>query len=164
MNFKINNNKEERYDDYGQISPNFHYNEFSCPCGCEPKQKVNRKLLENLERLRFLINKPIYITKGGGIRCKPYNDRVGGYISSPHLKGKAADIYIKPNTFYGLIDLAHKADKVGFTRIGLYPFSHFIHVDIIPPSPSNSWVRDVNGKYFYFTSLATAIEFANELT
>ena len=164
MNFKINDNKEDKYDDYGQMSPNFHYKEIGCPCGCDSKQKVNRKLLDNLERLRFLINKPIYITKGGGIRCYTYNDRIGGYSESPHLKGKAVDIYTKPNTLYNLIDLAIKADKVGFTRIGLYPFSHFIHVDVIPPQPSNSWVRDASGKYFYFTSLNTAIEFANELT
>ena len=69
---------------------------------------------------------------------------------------RAVDIHAKN---MGIIDLAIAAKDIGFTRIGLYPYSYFVHVDIVRPYRSASWVRDVNGNYIYFKNLEEAIEF-----
>ena len=135
------------------FSKNFKYSEIACP-HCGKDRPIEPQLTYLLQALRDKINEPIYITIGGGIRCKKYNKRIGGYLDSPHLYGKAVDIYSKA---IGIIGLAKKAKKIGFLRIGLYPFSHFIHVDVVEPYPSESWVRDVNGKYKYFKTLEEAI-------
>jgi len=135
------------------ISKNFRFSEFACPC-CEKNSPINQKLIYLLQLLRDKIGKPIYISIGGGIRCKRYNKRIGGYVDSPHMAGKAVDIHIKN---MDIISLAKQAKAIGFARIGLYPFSHFVHVDTVLPYPSASWVRDINGKYKYFKTLEEAI-------
>ena len=138
------------------FSKNFKYSEIMCPCGCKKDRPIDPKLISLLQALRDKLGEPIYISSGGGIRCKRYNKRIKGYVDSPHLKGKAVDIHIKG---YDIIGLAVIAMGVGFSRIGLYPYNHFIHVDTVRPYPSASWVRDVNGKYKYFKSLEEAIDF-----
>ena len=50
-------------------------------------------LLEKLEKLRKIIEKPIHITSG--YRCFAYNRKVGGVANSYHLIGLAADIKVK---------------------------------------------------------------------
>jgi len=141
------------------VSKNFRRSEFRCPCGCKKDRPIDPKLIYLLQALRDLINRPIYISKGGGIRCKKYNKRIGGYINSPHLYGKAVDIHVKN---MDIVSLAKQAKEVGFSRIGLYPFNHFIHVDIIRPYPSSSWIRDVQGRYIYFKSLDGAITYKKD--
>ena len=133
------------------ITKNFKYSEFSCPC-CGKTRPINPNLIYRLQNLRDKINKPIYISSG--IRCKKENKRVGGYSRSPHMAGKAVDIYAKKTT---LNDLALAARDVGFTRVGLY--KSFIHIDILRPVPSASWVRSKDRKYHYFKSLEEAITF-----
>jgi len=135
------------------FSKNFKYSEIACPC-CGKDRPIHPQLTFLLQALRDRIGNPIYITIGGGIRCKKYNKRIGGYIDSPHLYGKAVDIHAGMD----IVSLAIQAKKIGFSRIGLYPFSHFIHVDVVEPYPSESWVRDVNGKYKYFKTLEEAIK------
>ena len=61
-----------------------------------------------------------------------------------------------------IVSLAKQAKDIGFSRVGIYKFSHFIHVDIIEPYPSASWVRDIQGKYHYFKTLEDAIIFSKE--
>lgn len=135
------------------ITKNFKYSEFACP-DCGKDRPLDPKLIYLLQSLRDRIGKPIYISKGGGLRCKAYNKRIGGYKYSPHLKGKAADIHAKN---IGIIDLAIIAKEIGFSRIGLYPFNYFIHVDTVNPyRGSASWVRDKKGKYHYFKTLEQA--------
>ena len=140
------------------FSANFKYSEIMCPCGCEKTSPIDAHLIYLLQSLREKLGEPIYISKGGGIRCKKYNKWIGGYIDSPHLHGKAVDISV---VGMDIIDLAKKAKDVGFTRIGLYPFDNFIHVDTVGPYPSASWVRTggkpKDYKYKYFKSLEEAI-------
>ena len=130
-----------------------------CPCGCGKIKPIDPKLIYLLQALRDKIDKPIYIGIGGGLRCKKYNKRIGGYVDSPHLHGRAVDISVKD---MDIIDLALEAKSIGFTRIGLYPVDNFIHVDTVGPYPSASWVRTGGNpkdyKYKYFKSLEEAIE------
>lgn len=46
-----------------------------------------------LDPLRDLLGKPIYVSSG--YRCKALNSKVGGSKTSQHMKGQAADIYLK---------------------------------------------------------------------
>ena len=153
------------------VSKNFKYSEFACPC-CGKDRPIDPQLIFLLQNLREKIDRPIYISKGGGLRCKKYNKRIGGYVDSPHVpfliivKGekvfrgcKAADIHAKN---MDIISIAKQAKDIGFSRIGLYPFNHFVHVDIIRPYPSASWVRDVQGRYVYFKSLDGAMTYIKD--
>lgn len=140
------------------FAKNFKYKEMECPC-CGKIHPIDPHLSFLLQSLREKINRPIYISRGGGIRCKKYNRKIGGYRYSPHLEGRAVDIHAKN---MDIVSLAKQAKDIGFNRIGLYPFSHFIHVDIIRPYPSASWVRDVQGRYVYFISLDAATMYLKE--
>lgn len=135
------------------FAKNFKYSEIMCPCGCGKVKPIDQKLSFLLQSLRNKIDRPIYISKGGGLRCRAYNKRIGGYKYSPHIDGKAVDIHAKN---MGIIDLAIMAKDIGFSRIGLYPYNHFIHIDIVRPYRSASWVRDINGNYHYFETLEQA--------
>jgi len=151
------------------FAKNFKYSEIMCPCGCEkvkpidPKLTyIDPKLTYLLQSLREKIDRPIYISKGGGLRCRKYNKRIGGYKYSPHIDGKAVDIHVKN---IGIIDLAIAAKSIGFSRIGLYPYNHFIHVDTVNPyRGSASWVRDKNGNYHYFKTFEQAGCFMESIT
>ena len=138
------------------ISKHFRSSEFACP-DCGKDRPIDSKLIYLLQSLRDKLNKPIYISRGGGIRCKKYNKQIGGYVDSPHLYGKATDCKAKN---ISLIDFAREARGIGFPRVGLY--RTFIHLDIIEPYPSASWVRDIQGKYHYFKTLEDAIIFSKE--
>lgn len=141
------------------VAKNFKRVEFRCPCGCGKDRPLDPKLTYLLQSLRNKIDRPIYISKGGGLRCKAYNKRIKGYRYSAHLDGKAVDIHAKKMS---IIDLAIIAKDIGFTRIGLYPYSHFVHVDTVRPYRNASWVRDINGKYIYFKTLEEAIKCVGE--
>ena len=131
-----------------------------CPCGCKKVKPIDPKLGFLLQSLREKLNKPIYISKGGGIRCITYNRQINGYKYSPHILGKAVDIHVKN---MNIVKLAKEAKSVGFTRIGLYPYNHFVHVDTVRPYRSSSWVRDKNGNYHYWKTLEQAIWFMEEV-
>lgn len=142
------------------FAKDFKYAEIKCVCGCGKVKPIDPKLSFLLQSLREKINRPIYISKGGGLRCRPYNRKIKGYIYSPHLVGKAVDIRAKR---MGIIDLAKEADSIGFSRIGLYPFNYFIHVDVVRPYRSSAWVRDKDYNYHYFKTLEQAILFVEEI-
>lgn len=135
------------------FAKNFLYAEVACRC-CGKIKPLDPRLIFLLQSLREKINKPIYISKGGGLRCRKFNKRIGGYKYSPHLSGQAVDISAKN---MDIITLAKEARDIGFSRIGLYPYSHFIHVDVLKSRPSKAWIRDNNGVYWYFTTLEDAI-------
>ena len=139
------------------VTKSFAYKEFRCPCGCGKDRPLDPKLIYLLQSLRNKIDRPIYISVGGGIRCKLYNRKIGGYSTSAHIFGKAVDIHAKN---MGIIDLAVAAKEIGFSRIGLYPYNYFIHIDTVNPyRGSASWVRDVAGIYHYFKTLEQAGNF-----
>lgn len=76
-------------------SRHFVFNEFKCKCGnCQSSAYLNPKLITYLDELRRYFGKPVIITSG--IRCKKYNNSLAGSSpSSAHLRGSAADVYIK---------------------------------------------------------------------
>lgn len=144
-----------------RLSEDFTSKEFNCPC-CG-KNSVSPTLINLLQRLREWVGEPIYISKGGGVRCEKYNKKIGGYEKSPHLTGEAADIHCKNTDIY---KLALMANLLKFPRIGIAPFSHYIHVDVVKPHPSKYWVYDKTGFIKYFKSPKTidnAIDFAKML-
>jgi len=135
------------------FSRDFKFKEIMCPC-CKKIKPIDPKLIYLLQSLRNRIDRPIYISIGGGLRCKAYNKRIRGYKTSPHIDGKAVDIHAKN---MGIIDLAVVAKEIGFSRIGLY--RSFIHVDTLRPVPSASWHRTEDRKYVYFKTLEETINF-----
>lgn len=114
-----------------KLSKNFDSSEFVCPC-CN-SGVVSEILVDKLQQLRDLINKPIKITSG--YRCEIYNNMFGGYIISPHLIGEAADIQVKGMS---PITIASIAQRIPDIRLGIYP-SH-LHVDIRLANPSRYWL------------------------
>lgn len=77
------------------FSSYFTYKEFKCKCGkCNSSVYLDPKLITYLDELRIYFRKPVVITSG--IRCVKYNNSLtGSSKTSAHLKGKAADVYIK---------------------------------------------------------------------
>ena len=131
-----------------RLSKNFNLNEFTCPCknkNCKKDELPNPKLLILLQELRDKIQMPIYISIGGGIRCRSYNASVGGYANSPHVFGKAADISVEGMT---LSELAKICISIGFLRIGIY--TNHLHVDVVTPHTSRFWyVKKYGSKPVY---------------
>ncbi len=139
------------------FAKNFKYSEIMCPCGCKKIKPIDPHLSFLLQSLREKIKLPIYISSG--LRCKKYNRKIGGYKYSPHIDGRAVDIHVKN---MDITVLAMLSKDIGFTRIGLYPSNHFVHVDVLKPRPSASWVRDKNRNYHYFKTLEDAIVFTQD--
>ena len=73
----------------------FRASEFKCKCGkCDNTAYLDPKLVTYLDEMRIYFRKPVVITSG--IRCKKYNNSLpGSSKTSAHMKGKAADVYIK---------------------------------------------------------------------
>jgi len=128
-----------------------------CPCGCGKTRPIDPHFIYLLQSLRDKLNTPIYVTNG--LRCLNYNKKIGGYFNSAHLFGRGADIRVPG---MNIIKLAKEAKSVGFSRVGLYPYSNFVHIDVMKAMPSSAWVRSKNGNYYYFKDLETAINFMGE--
>ena len=119
------------------INKNFTLDEFACPC-CG-KVEISTILIDKLQQLRDLINKPIIVTSG--YRCSAYNKSVGGHNHSPHLTGEGADIQVKgmsPVTIAGI------AQRILHIRIGIY--SAHVHIDVRPANPSKYWLVKAYGQ------------------
>lgn len=114
-----------------KTNKNFTLDEFACPC-CG-KIVISTILIDKLQQLRDLINKPIIITSG--YRCSAYNKKVGGYSHSPHLTGEAADIKV---AYMSPVELAILASSIADIRIGVY--RGHVHIDIRPANPSKYWL------------------------
>ena len=106
-----------------KIAEYFSLYEFECPC-CR-RVMLSPDLLIRVDRLRRVINRPIYINSG--YRCKEENHKVGGAPGSYHLQGMAADIHVKD---YLLSDLLTIAQEMGFNGIGFYEEKDFLHLDV----------------------------------
>lgn len=154
-----------------RLSKNFTANEFYCPClDCKRKGQhllIDQDVVDMLQEMRDEIGNPLYVTIGGGVRCRKYNKSVSNYPKSLHVWGQAADVTttLTESTIENMTWLALLADDIGFPRIGLYPYSYskFIHVDLAQPKPSKSWIRDANGIYHYYRDLEDAIEEVRKL-
>jgi uncharacterized protein YcbK (DUF882 family) len=104
------------------VAKNFKLYEFECKDGSHIV-KLDENLVEKLQRLRELVNKPIVITSA--YRTPAYNASVEGSPKSQHMEGKACDIKISGLT---PSQVAKLAEQVGFTGIGIY--KTFTHVDV----------------------------------
>ncbi len=88
-----------------------------------------------------------------------------GNTHSPHLYGFALDIHV--GSISMAVSVALEASRRLFDRVGLYPGSSFIHVDLAPPNwvdkynKSPAWVK-VDGLYRPQTSILAAIAFVND--
>lgn len=106
------------------ITEHFKLQEFYCPC-CKTVGDLDNitKVMEKLETLRAIWNKPMIIVSG--YRCKKMNDKCGGAKHSQHMLSNAADIRIEGITPE---EVVKEADKLGWDGIGTY--DTFTHVDI----------------------------------
>jgi len=105
------------------IASYFNLSEFACPC-CN-RVMLHPLLLEKLEKLRKIIERPIHITSG--YRCFEYNQKVGGVANSYHLIGLAADIKVKD---INLIELLGYAEEINFNGIGFYEKKNFLRKEL----------------------------------
>ena len=118
------------------LTKNFAEHEFRCRCGCG-SLSVSETLLNALEKLRLLVERPIHILSG--CRCWEHNHLSGGALKSQHLcedhDGKAidtraADIYIAGVRPRQMFRAAMQVDEFRGGGIGIYEGQGFIHVDV----------------------------------
>lgn len=112
----------------------FKPEELRCRCGhanCDAPAEASPTLLIALNRLRSLWGRPIVVTSG--LRCKPWNTRVGGKPDSEHLTGEAADIECPDSSMrYELLRLVFRFDIV--TRVGIG--KTFLHLGVSQRLPA----------------------------
>lgn len=108
------------------ITKNFWTSEFECPCVLPTciEQRINRNLVDNLQKVRDSLNEPLTITSG--YRCAAYQEDLEkrGYKTaknSQHLLGNAADVTARNMTTLGR--LVHE----NFISVGVA--RNFFHVD-----------------------------------
>lgn len=78
-----------------KVTKDFSPTEFRCNCGhCTGYPTYMKRVeLKHLQKIRDHYKKPMTITSG--MRCSYENNRVGGVRNSGHLRGYAADFYMK---------------------------------------------------------------------
>ena len=110
----------------GDLSEHFDSSEFACGCGCGTGT-MDPHVIEMLEEVRTLLNKPITITSG--IRCADYNEQIGGVQNSAHVPDNrgichAVDIHVANSQYRYLITplLWSRFQRIGFGK-------RFYHVD-----------------------------------
>ena len=115
--------------DRTQLSENFWRYEFACPCGCG-FQTADIELVAILQRLRDHYERPVLLTqRGKGARCAVYNEQIGGYANSRHLRGEAADFTVHGTPAQEVQALLRRwySDKLGIGRA-----RNWTHVDVRP--------------------------------
>jgi uncharacterized protein YcbK (DUF882 family) len=106
----------------GDISEHFSFSEFRCGCGCN-RQDIKIELVDKLQMVRTMYDKPMRITSG--FRCRKFNGNIGAKDTSSHVDGEAADIHCDNSSDR---DLLVGLLRSQFTRMGID--RNFIHVDI----------------------------------
>tara|TARA_B100000780_G_C20855429_1_gene340017 strand:- start:299 stop:649 length:351 start_codon:yes stop_codon:yes gene_type:complete len=101
----------------------FKIEEFDSPDEPGSGENMSKELLAMLEIVRKMYG-PVIINSG--YRSIDHNKKVGGKVTSSHLKGLAVDIAC--NNSIDRFKLTGILRKVGFTRIGVG--KTFIHADI----------------------------------
>ena len=119
------------YQHWRNVPPNaWRWANFSpaeIACRGTGKLRVNADALDRLQALRTALGKPLIVTSG--YRSPEHNRRVGGATASKHLEGTAFDISMSNHDPAAFIAAARRA---GFSGIGTYPRSNFVHVDTGP--------------------------------
>lgn len=119
----------------GQLTKNFHADEFKCKDGTPVPDEYRSNLIElatNLQVLRDSLGKRITITSG--YRSPEHNKKVGGASNSAHLTAKAADIKVEgftPRQVKITIEELIKRGKMKNGGIGLY--KSWLHYDVSTP-------------------------------
>ena len=111
-------------------SEHFSKVEVSCRCCGRGEEKVSKRLLELLEKLRYNIGGyPLHVNCM--YRCPPHNREVGGVSNSQHVLGTAADIQCPPQLT--IDEFKWYAEQLPFDGIGYYPDGWgggFLHLDV----------------------------------
>jgi zinc D-Ala-D-Ala carboxypeptidase len=100
-------------------------------CRGTGKLLVNDDALDRLQALRTALGKPMIINSA--YRSPEHNKRVGGATGSKHLSGTAFDVSMANHDPASFIAAARRA---GFSGIGTYPRSNFVHIDT---GPARTW-------------------------
>ena len=119
---------------FGQLTQNFNIDEFACNDRANTpvpgKYILNTlHLAQNLQVLRDYLQSTIKVNSG--YRTPLYNLKVGGVITSQHLKAKAADIVVSgrsPEEVYKSIEKLIDSGKMTEGGLGLY--KNFVHYDV----------------------------------
>lgn len=146
-----------KLDDLIEGCSHFRYREFICNCGeCNPneiiKNEILRRNLINLAQALEVIRQlatlwyfkevRLFVTKGGGYRCKKHSDRIKR-PNTYHGLCLAADIYSPDMSYKDLSEVITRQNI--FKRIGHYPQDKFFHLDL--GEGIARWVR-INGEYY----------------
>ena len=113
------------------LSEHFDESEFCCHHCSE--LKINPRLIELLEQLRYNIGGfPLIVSSG--YRCSYWNSHEGGAKNSQHLYGNAADI-LCPEQLSSLGEFKWYAEQLPFDAIGYYERGHngkdgWLHLDV----------------------------------
>ena len=122
----------------GKLSDHFSWSEMCVDTRYWGKRYPNvpgEKELENirnlvtnvLEPIRGLIGKPMVITSG--YRNQQNNFLIGGVRTSQHLKGEAADFYVKEMSSMRVLRKILESDTIiPFDQLICYQVKNFIHV------------------------------------
>jgi len=102
----------------------FKLKEFDSPDEPGSGFNMSEEILHMLDVARKIYGKSMRVTSG--FRTESHNKKVGGVVSSSHLKGLAADIACSESR--NRFEMIKALLEVGFNRIGVA--STFIHVDI----------------------------------
>ena len=121
-----------RVDGTKSLSPHFKVREFKCKDGSD-KILISTELVDMLEKLRAHIGE-VYpdasISINSGYRTKEHNKKIGGSSTSKHIKGMAADIFVKWNgKTVPAKEVCCAAQDIDFDGIG-YISSDATHVDV----------------------------------
>lgn len=114
-----------------KLAKDFDDYEFTCKCGCG-RNKISDELVQKLQKLKDELGAELCIITSG-YRCPTHSVRVGGYVDDAHTRGIASDcIFYRDRAKKNPIpvtEVARKAEKLGFTGIGLMD-GNAIHLDI----------------------------------
>jgi len=114
---------------YFQLTQHFNLREFQCHhCGTV---KLDPAVVIKLQAMRTELGCPLYVLSG--YRCPTYNTQIGGAKGSYHMLGQAADV---TDYKHSPDELAALGKKHGFTGIGRYYQSNFVHLDT---GPAREW-------------------------
>lgn len=106
----------------------FTMGEFRCKhCGQLPENGMDSKLLQVLEKMRERLGEPLIVSSG--YRCPTHNRNIGGASQSYHMRGKAADVYIRSERFTPK-SIEKIAFECGADTACAYEADGFCHVDM----------------------------------
>ena len=118
-----------------QLSQSFHVREFACKDGFDIII-IDDALVAFLQRIRNWAGAPIIITSG--YRTKSHNAKIGGASNSYHVRGRAADIYVKDRK-KTIKQIARYAQAIGVRGVELNEDSNYVHIDTRPKK--YFWIR-----------------------